>query len=159
MRTFELDASVWVPAPIEEVFAFFSQAENLERLTPAFLKFRILTPMPVVMGEGTTLDYRILLHGVPITWRSEITQWQPVRCFVDEQRRGPYRRWKHTHTFEASNGGTIVGDHVEYAVWGGSLVNRLFVAPELARIFAFRRTALLARFTPRAFSLTGKPLE
>ena len=146
MRLFHLSTSTWVPADIDRVFHFFSQAENLERLTPAFLNFRILTRTPIAMREGTTIDYRLSLRGIPITWRSEITAWDPPRHFVDEQRTGPYRRWKHTHTFEARDGGTLVTDRVEYATWGGTLVNALFVAPELRRIFEYRAASLTQHF-------------
>lgn len=146
MTIFELTTESRVPAPIERVFAFFSQAENLERLTPPFLDFRILTPTPVAMRKGTTIDYRISLHGLPLTWRSAITRWDPPHGFVDEQVRGPYRSWKHTHGFAASDAGTLVSDRVEYSTWGGAIVNALFVAPDLRRIFEYRQTALRAHF-------------
>ena len=143
---FGVNRSAWIPADIHRVFDFFSQAENLERLTPAFLNFRILTPTPLTMRAGTTIDYRLKLHGIPITWRSEITTWDPPHCFVDEQRTGPYRRWTHTHLFESQNGGTLVTDRVEYATWGGAVVNMLFVAPELRRIFDYRQAVLAEYF-------------
>jgi ligand-binding SRPBCC domain-containing protein len=146
MRMFDVHRSAWIAADIERVFHFFSQAENLERLTPTFLNFRILTPTPLTIRQGTTIDYQLKLRGVPITWRSEITRWDPPHCFVDEQRRGPYRRWKHTHLFERQNGGTLVTDRVEYATWGGALVNALVVAPELRRIFDYRQAALAEHF-------------
>lgn len=145
MRRFKLSASSWVPAPIDRVFDFFSRAENLERLTPPFLNFHIVNP-PSALGEGTTIDYRLSLHGIPIRWRSAITAWDPPRRFVDEQVRGPYRRWRHTHAFEPRDGGTLIRDEVEYATWGGALVNRLFVAPDLRRIFRYRRQALSEHF-------------
>jgi ligand-binding SRPBCC domain-containing protein len=146
MRTFHLDTSTWIPADVDRVFQFFAQAENLQRLTPPFLKFRIVTPLPIAIEQGTTIDYRLSLRGIPITWRSEITAWDPPRRFVDEQRKGPYRMWKHAHTFEPRDGGTLVRDRVEYATWGGSIVNRLFVAPELRRIFEYRRSMLERTF-------------
>lgn len=146
MRTFHLNTSTWIAADLDRVFAFFSQAENLERLTPAFLNFRILTPLPLALREGTTIDYRLSLRGVPITWRSEITAWEPPHRFVDEQRKGPYRLWKHAHMFEPRDGGTLMTDRVEYATWGGAPVNALFVAPELRRIFEYRRSVLAEIF-------------
>ena len=146
LKTHVLTTSLWLNADIDRVFTFFSQAENLERLTPAFLKFRILTPTPVNMRTGTMIDYRLSLRGIPINWRSEITVWQPPHRFVDEQRKGPYRRWRHTHSFEARDGGTLVTDHVEYATWGGALVNTLVVAPDLRRIFRFRHRVLTEHF-------------
>jgi ligand-binding SRPBCC domain-containing protein len=146
MQSFTLSTSLWLPASLEHVFDFFSRAENLEQLTPPFLKFRVLTRPPITLRQGATIDYRISLHGIPISWRSEITEWDPPHRFVDEQRRGPYRMWKHVHSFERAGEGTRVSDHVEYATWGGTLVNTLLVAPDLRRIFAYRHSALIAHF-------------
>jgi ligand-binding SRPBCC domain-containing protein len=146
MKSFTLTRSLWLPAPIDQVFEFFSRAENLERLTPTFLRFRVLTQPPITLRQGATIDYRISLHGIPITWHSEITEWDPPHRFVDEQRRGPYRMWKHAHGFEREGDGTRVKDDVEYATWGGTIVNRLLVAPDLRRIFAYRHSALIAHF-------------
>jgi ligand-binding SRPBCC domain-containing protein len=94
------------------------------------------------MRVGPLIDYRIRLHGTPLRWRSEITTWEPPLRFTDEQRRGPYRLWIHQHLFRADGEGTIAEDKVEYAVLGGSLVKRFFVAPDLERIFAYRRQKL-----------------
>ena len=125
-----------------DVFAFFADALNLEAITPPWLHFRILTAPPIEMREGTIIDYRLRLRGVPIRWQSEIIAWEPPRRFVDEQRRGPYRRWIHEHTFEEHDGATVVRDRVDYAVPGGAAVDRLVVARDLDRIFAFRHKAL-----------------
>jgi ligand-binding SRPBCC domain-containing protein len=133
-------------ADIEEVFGFFADARNLEALTPGWLHFRILTPDPIVMRVGTRIDYRLRLHGLPLAWQSEITAWDPPHRFVDEQRRGPYRRWVHEHVFEAAGRLTRVRDRVVYAVAGGRLVARLLVAPDLRRIFAYRAARLEERF-------------
>ncbi len=140
--SYHLSRSLLVPRPLDEVFEFFGDARNLERLTPAFLKFKILTPPPIVMRPGTMIDYRISLRGLPMRWRSEITEWQPPFSFVDEQRRGPYRKWVHRHTFVAEPGGTRVSDDVEYDVIGGGLVHTLFVKRDLERIFNYRLTVL-----------------
>jgi ligand-binding SRPBCC domain-containing protein len=94
------------------------------------------------MHVGQRIDYRLRVRGVPIRWQSEITAWEPPHRFVDEQRRGPYRAWIHEHTFEAQDGGTLARDLVQYAVLGGALVNRLFVARDVERIFAFRSEML-----------------
>jgi ligand-binding SRPBCC domain-containing protein len=131
---------------VEEVFPFFADARNLEELTPPFLRFQVLTPPPISMAAGTRIDYRLRLHGIPIRWQSEITAWEPMRMFVDEQRRGPYRAWIHTHRFTAKDGGTLVEDEVRYDVPGGALVNALFVRNDVARIFAYREAKLRARF-------------
>jgi ligand-binding SRPBCC domain-containing protein len=139
---FELRREQWFPRPLEEVFAFFADARNLETITPPWLGFEVLTPDPIEMRPGTLLDYRLRLHGLPLRWRTEISLWQPPRRFVDEQRRGPYREWVHEHTFEAADGGTLVGDHVSYRVPGGRLVHELVVRRDVARIFDFRRDRL-----------------
>jgi ligand-binding SRPBCC domain-containing protein len=140
-----LETDVWLPRPRDEVFAFFSQPANLESLTPPWLHFRILTPGPIVMGRGTLIDYRIRVHGVPISWRSEISVWSPPSEFVDVQVRGPYRRWRHTHSFEQARGGTVVRDSVEFEVPFSFVVGR-FVRRDVEKIFAYRSQALLERF-------------
>jgi len=139
MKIHTLQSEVWVPRPREEVFEFFSHAENLEVLTPHWLHFSILSPGPIAMKTGTQVQYRLRLRGIPLRWDSEITVWQPPYSFVDEQRRGPYRLWVHEHQFLEDAGGTKVRDSVHYSVAGGTLVNRLFVAPDLKKIFEFRR--------------------
>lgn len=129
--------------PIEEVFAFFSQAKNLERITPAFLRFEVLTPEPLEMREGLKIDYRLRVRGIPLRWQSEITEWNPPFAFTDEQRRGPYKTWIHRHAFSSTpEGHTQMCDRVRYAVFGGALVNRLFVRPDVERIFAHRRSCM-----------------
>ncbi len=145
-RTSELHREVWLPRPPEAVFPFFADAGNLDRLTPPWLHFRILSPQPMEMAVGARIDYRLRLHGLPIRWRSEITAWDPPHGFVDEQRRGPYRVWIHRHRFEARRGGTLVTDHVRYAVPGGLLADRLFVRRDLRRIFDYRTAQLHRRF-------------
>ena len=134
----------------EQVFRFFAAAENLNLLTPPWVGFTILSPLPIEMAVGAMIEYRIRLRGVPVTWRSEITEWQPPFAFCDEQRRGPYRFWIHRHTFEESPDGTLVTDHVDYGVPGWALVNRLFVAGELRRIFAYRMARLMEIFPDSA---------
>ncbi len=146
MTKFLLHSEILLPKPLQEVFAFFADARNLEKLTPPWLHFEVLTPGPLVMRPGTLIDYRIRLHGLPLRWQSEITAWEPPFRFADEQRRGPYRLWNHQHLFRACGEGTIAEDKVEYAVLGGSLVNRFFVAPDLERIFAYRRQRLVEIF-------------
>ena len=138
MRIFTLESQVLLPKPIGEVFDFFSDARNLERLTPPWLRFEVITPAPIEMGPGARIDYRLRLRGIPIRWQSEITVWEPPFRFVDEQRRGPYQQWIHEHGFAELGSQTLAADHVRYAVTGGSLVNRLFVGPDLRRVFAYR---------------------
>jgi len=144
---YRLRAEVVVDSPIEEVFDFFSSAENLESITPPWLNFRIITPMPIEMREGTLLDYKIRLHMIPIRWRTEIAEWKPPLRFVDTQLKGPYKRWWHVHTFkDLGNGLTSVIDEVHYIPRGGSLLHRLMVKPDLKRIFTYRQQQLAKRF-------------
>jgi ligand-binding SRPBCC domain-containing protein len=141
-RGYRLTAAQFIPQPRERVFEFFSDAFQLEALTPAWVGFSVLTPAPICIAVGTLIDYRLKLHGIPIQWQSRISVWEPGRRFVDEQTRGPYRRWQHEHVFETCDGGTLCRDMVEYEVYGGSIINALFVRPDLLKIFAYRQTKL-----------------
>jgi hypothetical protein len=140
-----LERTQLVARPREEVFAFFADASNLEAITPPFLRFRIVTPTPIEMRPGAAIDYALSLHGVPLRWRSRITVWEPGVRFVDEQERGPYALWRHTHEFESRVDATVVRDVVEYALPAGPLgriARGLFVDRALARIFDYRRDAI-----------------
>ena len=142
MKEIYFASDQWLPRPVEEVFAFFSEARNLETLTPSWLRFEVLTPAPIVMQAGTLIDYRIRIHGFPVRWRTEIIEWHPPHRFVDVQLRGPYTLWHHTHTFAARAGGTQCRDQVRYRPRGGALINWLFVRRDVRQIFAFRRRQL-----------------
>jgi len=142
MTTHVFTTELWLPVPREKIFPFFAEARNLEIITPPWLNFHVLTPAPIAMRAGALIDYQLRIHGVPVRWRTEITAWNPPFSFCDEQRRGPYRRWSHTHTFVAKNGGTLCRDEVVYAVPGGALVNRLFVRRDVEKIFEYRAAAL-----------------
>jgi len=149
MAGIRFQQALWLPEPPERVFPFFADARNLERITPPWLRFRVLTPGEIPMHAGTLIDYRLRLHGLPLRWQSEITVWEPPLRFVDCQRRGPYRSWIHEHRFEAEGGGTRVLDQVDYLPPGGRLADRLFVARQVAAIFAFRTEALRRQFPAR----------
>ena len=142
MRTFLFESQRTLERPITEVFEFFSNAHNLAMITPPSMHLEILTPAPIEMSAGTLIDYRFKLYGIPVRWQTEITEWNPPYEFADEQRRGPYRLWRHTHTFNETENGVIVGDSVEYAVWGNGLTNKLFVRPDIEKIFAYRSEQL-----------------
>lgn len=142
MRIFEFRAQTRVPRPRAEVFAFFADASNLQELTPPWLRFEVLTPGPIEMRPGALIDYRLRLRLIPIRWRTRITVWEPPRRFVDEQLRGPYRLWIHEHTFEEDGDGTLCGDFLRYAVPFGALANRLMVARDVRKIFAYRERRL-----------------
>ena len=139
-----------VPRPRGEVFAFFADAGNLERLTPASMHFHIQTPLPIDMRPGAIIDYRIALFGLPLRWRTLIEAFEPEARFIDVQTRGPYRHWRHTHTFEdAPGGGTIITDHIEYELPLGPLgraVHAAFVRRQLRGIFDFRRAIIAELF-------------
>jgi ligand-binding SRPBCC domain-containing protein len=139
-----LETTTQLPRSVEGVFAFFADAENLERITPPELRFRIVTPTPITVAEGTIIDYRLRLFGVPFGWRTRIAAWEPTSHFVDEQVRGPYRSWTHRHTFEALGEHTAMTDRVEYALPlqpAGEVVAPL-VRRQLERIFRYRASAI-----------------
>ena len=138
-----------LPGTPDEVFAFFADAGNLEAITPSWLSFRIVTPRPIEMGRGTLIEYRLRLHGLPISWLTRIEVWEPGRRFVDQQLRGPYALWHHSHEFAAApDGTTLMRDTVRYALPAGplgALAHRLFVRRDLDRIFEHRAAAVSAR--------------
>ena len=139
-----LETATRLPPTVDEVFVFFADAENLERITPPELSFEILTPTPIVIREGTIIDYRLRLFGLPFNWRTRIVQWQPTEQFIDEQIRGPYSSWRHLHTFTGCEEGTRMTDRVEYRLPLqplGYLVLPL-VRRQLDRIFRYRAGAI-----------------
>jgi ligand-binding SRPBCC domain-containing protein len=148
MKIFSLETGQWFPQPPERLFPFFADAANLEQLTPPWLHFRIVSP-PVEMREGARIGYKLRVHGIPMSWRSEISAWEPPFRFVDTQINGPYRAWIHEHVFEHRDSGTFMRDHVQYSVTGGSLVRKFLVAPDLAKIFDYRRDRLASIFGRR----------
>ena len=127
------------------MFEFFARAENLERITPPWLSFRVLTPGPIDTGPGTLIEYRLRLHGLPLRWTSRIELWEEKRRFVDEQVRGQYRFWRHLHEFGSVGRSTRVRDCVDYALplgWLGEALGLQVVRQDLVRIFDHRRAAV-----------------
>lgn len=145
-QCYELRCAVMLPQTRVQVFEFFSDAFQLEQITPPWLNFKILTPAPIDLKEGCLIDYQIRLHGIPIRWRTEISSWDPPYSFTDRQLRGPYRLWEHLHTFEEIDGGTVTTDCVRYKAMGGRFANWLLVERDLRRIFEYRRQRMLELF-------------
>lgn len=142
MKEYVLRREQVLDAALEETFAFFSRAENLEAITPPWLSFRITTPSPIAMHAGTLIQYRLRLRGLPVNWLTRIEEWEPPHHFVDRQLRGPYGLWHHTHSFaELDDGRTRMVDVVRYGHRLGplgTLAHRLFVRRDLERIFDYR---------------------
>lgn len=138
-----------LPVPPDEAFRFFDRPENLAEITPAELGFRILTPSPIAMKEGALIDYTIRVLGVPVRWTTLITSYDPPRAFVDQQLKGPYSFWHHTHAFRAVEGGTEMTDTVMYLLpFGplGDLLHVLAVRRQLEQIFEHRSRVIASRF-------------
>ena len=148
-----IDRQQLVPAPLEQVFEFFSRARNLEELTPPWLRFSVLTPEPITMQPGTLIEYRLRVHRVPMRWVSRIEEWQPGRRFVDRQIRGPYRLWNHTHEFAPDPRGTVISDSVRYELpMGpvGTVAHAVIVRRDLERVFDYRQRQVERRFASKA---------
>lgn len=143
-----------VELPIAEAFEFYADARNLERITPPFLGFEVTTPGEIEMGEGTLIEYRLKLHGLPVRWRTRIEAWEPPHRFVDVQLSGPYVLWHHTHSFEPDGPDAVwIGDRVRYSVplWPlGEIANALLVRRDVEAIFAYRREAVARELAARA---------
>jgi ligand-binding SRPBCC domain-containing protein len=134
-------SSLTIDKPREKVFAFFSDAENLERITPADLGFHIITPTPFEIEKGALIDYKLSLHGFPMKWRTEITRWEPPEIFEDTQLSGPYKQWIHQHRFtEIEPGKTLMEDEVRYRLPFEPLgdIAKFFVEREVKGIFEHR---------------------
>lgn len=139
-----LQTTMKLPLDIQTVFSFFCEASNLERITPSELRFRIVTPQPILMAEGTCIEYRLRLFGFPFTWKTNISLWDPRFRFVDEQIDGPYKRWIHIHRFSEKAGITTLWDEVHYClpVWPAGEMFHPLVGAQLRRIFSFRQKAI-----------------
>lgn len=153
MSQFTFETSQEIASPLEDVFDFFSRAENLERITPPHLRFKILTSSPISMAEGTRIEYQIRLFSLPFRWLTEITAWRPRKRFEDTQLRGPYRKWVHEHEFAATPHGTLMRDRVCYELpFGpiGRLLHRLFIRRQIEAIFAYRQQVIGQLFAEAA---------
>jgi ligand-binding SRPBCC domain-containing protein len=138
-----------VPRPRHDVFAFFADPANLERLTPRTLRFSISTQQPIEMRPGAVIDYRLSLFGIPFRWRTVIEAFERESHFIDVQAQGPYASWRHRHDFLEAPGGTLIRDRVEYALpLGplGELAHTLFVRRQLQQIFDYRHRVIAELF-------------
>lgn len=145
MKPHTLIRKTIIKRPLEEVFQFFSKAENLNLLTPSELEFRILTPLPIKMQAGALIDYKIKLNGIPFNWKTEIAEWKVNERFVDQQIKGPYQIWHHTHSFKSVDGGTEMTDEVKYLSPGWiiePLIQALFIKKKVESIFDYRNSKL-----------------
>jgi len=144
-----LTTSTVINKPLSEVFEFFSNAENLNKITPPDMQFKILTPLPIIIKKGTLIDYKIKVNGIPLNWQTEITEFEVNKRFIDKQLKGPYRVWIHEHTFEEKDGKTIMNDHVQFLSPGWFLepiINKLFIEKKVKGIFAYREKILTNLF-------------
>ena len=142
-----------IPAPLLEVFSFFSEARNPDRITPPWLHFKVLNQTDRELKTGTLIHYELAWHGIPMRWTTRIEEWRPPMRFVDIQLKGPYRLWRHTHSFEACDGGTLIKDTVQYAVPAGvlgALFARWLVRRDVERIFEYRAKQIGAIFKARS---------
>ena len=159
MNVYTLIQRQLVRRPLGEVFAFFSRPENLERLTPKALGFRILTPTPIDMKEGAVIEYSIRILAVPVRWTTLITLYEPPNRFIDLQQKGPYAYWHHTHTFTATPDGTLITDEVQYAMpYGllGRIARAFFVERQLGNIFLQRSYVIEAIFDQQKEQQIGR---
>ncbi len=154
MKTYTLERTQVIERSLSETFAFFGDAFNLERITPPFLRFHILTPRPVVMQAGTILEYELSMFGLRFHWKTLIEKWTPETSFIDVQLTGPYSMWRHTHTFEElDQNRTLVHDHVEYRVpfsFLGRIAHTLFVKQSLNKIFDYRAAVTARLLAPES---------
>ena len=147
IRTFEREQIV--TAPLKEVFAFFSEAGNLNRITPPWLRFELVGQTEGELKAGTLIHYKLAWHGLPIRWTSLIERWHPPVSFTDFQVKGPYRLWRHRHSFKEHDGGTLITDTVQYAVpmgFLGDLCTGWMVRRDVEKIFDYRTGQLSSIF-------------
>jgi len=152
MKLYSLNRSQTIRRPINEVFRFFENPENLKKITPKKLGFLLLTPTPIEMKQGTLIDYTIKVHGIGMRWTTLITEFNPPYKFVDVQLKGPYSYWHHTHGFKTIENGTVMSDKVVYALplrFIGRIVHALLVKRQLQKIFDYRAKIIKRHFSEK----------
>ena len=143
---FKLTCEICIPRPVQEVFEFFANPNNLELITPKLLQFKITDAPKTPLEEGSIIDYKLKIHHIPIRWKTLISKWNPPYSFEDTQLKGPYMQWIHSHDFSEENGVTKMKDVVRYKVFGGSLINKIFVKKDVLKIFEHRTDFLIKYF-------------
>ncbi len=145
VETFETEQRI--ASPLDEVFAFFAEARNLEAITPSSLRFAI-DSLPQRLERGAQIAYHLRLRGVPLRWKTMIARWNPPHEFVDVQLHGPYALWCHTHRFRAVDGGTVASDRVDYALpfWPLGNIALPLVQSDVRGIFAYRKAVIERTF-------------
>lgn len=159
MQTYSLRCEMLTKSSLQDTFAIFEDPYNLAKITPLSLKFQVTSPHRIEMRKGAEIEYTIHWLGFPMHWKTLILEYSPPVLFIDQQASGPYRFWRHRHTFEATADGTKVGDHVEYALpFGplGKLAHAVTVRKQLLGIFNYRQQELGNLFAGRAMQ-TVKP--
>ena len=145
MKDHILEKTTFINQPLDKVFDFFSKAENLNKITPPELSFKIITPLPIKMQKGTLIDYKIKVEGIPMLWRTEISDWNPPYYFIDSQLKGPYVKWVHEHHFESVDNGTKMTDKVTFRSPGWifePIIHYLIVKNKVEKIFEYREKIL-----------------
>lgn len=147
MRTYTKKWTTTIDGDFDQVWNFFSQPENLSKLTPKYMNFKILWRNdPSTMYEGMLIPYIVSpLPGYRTRWLTEITHIQPGSYFIDEQRAGPYALWHHEHWFEKREGKVVMHDILHYAMplgWLGRVINALWISGKIDSIFAFRQSCI-----------------
>lgn len=151
MKIYELQKTTYMPVSIDKAWDFFSQAYNLEKITPRELDFKILTKLDVSrIYSGMKIHYKVRpLMKIPVTWVTEIKEVEAPYKFIDKQLKGPYSLWEHTHLFEEVPGGVKMTDIVAYALplgWLGIFMHSLIVKKKLDRIFSYREEVIVKLF-------------
>tara|TARA_Y100001960_G_C14523227_1_gene752385 strand:- start:472 stop:933 length:462 start_codon:yes stop_codon:yes gene_type:complete len=152
MKIYTLKYKQIINDDLDNVFSFFSNPENLSKITPKKLNFHILTPSPINMKEGQLIDYTIKILGKTIRWRTIITEYNPPNHFIDQQLKGPYSMWHHLHEFKAIDSGVEIIDTINYVMpFGmlGSIINFLWVKRDLNQIFMYRKKVIQKYFKNR----------
>ncbi len=141
--------SQFVPDKIENVFNFFSAAQNLEKITPDFLNFKVKNMSSEEIEKDTIINYKLKIHGIPASWQTQIVEFKPLEMFIDNQNKGPYSMWQHTHTFTPVKNGTLIEDRIKYKIPGhliGLLALGSFIRKDVTQIFRYRVKSIQSKF-------------